>query len=177
MKLDKNNKLLIIGFCLALYICYIFAFSNTMEYYSQYQAQKELMDSNLNDPGQLKNLLLKEQQIDEKLLQYSAITGVSFQNELLKQLSVLCERHALKIIDFKEPHIFAEKNIKTYSYVFSLQGGFNSILLLINTIENNRSLGYIKNITFIKNKNYKTGKDYLTAEVILQKSETINSAK
>jgi len=173
MKLNKKNRVLLLGFCIVLYICYAFAFSNTWEYYDQYTTQRELTNTSLNDPAYLQSLLQKEKQLDKVLSQYSNTTNASFQNELLRQLSILSSRDMLKIVDFKEPHTFVEKNIRTNSYVFSLQGSFNGILLLINSLENNPSLGYIKNITFTKKKNYRTGEDYLAAEVILQKSETV----
>lgn len=173
MKLNRKNKILLVGAVIALYICYEFAFSNTLEYYSTYKSQKAIIGNNLNDPEYLKKLILKERLLNETLIQYAGSTDNSFQNELLKQLSALASRNSLRIIDFKEPHIATDKDIRISSYIFSLEGSFNGILLLINKLENNPSLGYIKNIDFIKKKNYKTNMDYLTAEVILQKSESL----
>lgn len=172
MRLNRKNKLLLIGFLLILYICYAFAFSNTFDYYKEYQSQKEIATNNINDPIMLQKLVQKERQLNELLSQYTTGTGNSFQNELLKQLTSLSNQNTLRIIDFKEPHIIIDKGIKTFSYVFSLEGSFNGMLLLINAIENNPSLGYIKHITFTKKRNYKTNTDYLTSEIILQKNES-----
>ena len=177
MKLNRQNKLLIAGFFIALYLCYAFAFSNTLEYYSSYTTGKKLADGNANNPAYLKQLALKEQLLAKTLAAFTGATDASFQNELLKQLTALGNRHGLKIIDFKEPHIFVKDDIRASSYVFSLQGSFNGILLAVNGLENDPSLGYIKNITFTKKKNYKTNIDYLTAEVILQKNESAKGKK
>jgi len=176
MKLNQKNKVLIFGFALALYLCYAFAFSNTLDYYNKYSTQKELIASNINDPAVLQQLIAKEQQFDKILSQYTITASVSFQNELLKKLTQASNKYELKIIDFKEPHLFIEKDIKTYSYIFALEGSFNGMLLLLNNIENNTSLGYIKHITFTKKRNYKTNADYLVAEVILQKNESVKAA-
>ena len=99
----------------------------------------------------------------------------SFQNELLKQLTNLSIRNNLKITNFKEPHISIDNKVQISSYVFSLEGSFNGILLSINSIENNPSLGSVKHISFIKKKDYKKNADYLVAEVILQRTNSIEA--
>jgi len=175
MKLNRKNKMLLLGLAVALYLCYAFAFSNTLDYYRQYKSQKEIAANNFNDPEILQKLIAKDRQLNSMLLQYSINTDASFQNELLKQLSILSNNYNLKITDFKEPHTFTNDGIKVSSYIFSAEGGFNGILLLINSIENKLALGSIKHINFLKKKNYKTNTDYLVAEVVLQKSETINN--
>lgn len=175
MKLNRKNKLLVIGFFLSLYVCYVFAFSNTFDYYKEYQSQKEIANNNVNNPVVLQKLIQKEKQLNDLLNQYNTVTGNSFQNELLKQLTFLSKQNALRIIDFKEPHVITEKGIKTSSYIFSLEGSFNGMLLLINNIENNPSFGYVKHIMFTKKRNYKTNTDYLISEIVLQKSESIKN--
>lgn len=175
MKLNRKNRMLLLGFIVTLYICYTFAFSNTVDYYRHYQSQKELAANNLNDFGLLQQLIQKERQLDSLLEQYTMATGSSFQNELLNRLTHFSNAHNLKIIDFKEPHIFTENNLKTSSYIFTLEGSFNGILLLINSIENDPSLGSVQHIFFIKRRNYKNNSDYLRAEIVLQKSESIDN--
>ena len=99
----------------------------------------------------------------------------SFQNELLKQLTNLSIKNNLKIVDFKEPHISFDDKVQTLSYIFSLEGSFNGILLSINSIENNPSLGSVEHISFIKKKDYKKNTDYLVAEVILQRTKSVET--
>ena len=172
MKLNRKNKILIAGLVLSLYICYAFAFSNTISYYSTYTSQKEIVENSIVSPGQLQKLVVREKMLTESLSQYTGVTGASFQNTLLKELSTYSQQHGLKIIDFKEPHRFTEKDLVTTSYTFSLEGSFNGILLLVSQVENNPALGFVRSLTFIKKRNYKTGSDYLTAEVILQRNES-----
>jgi hypothetical protein len=173
MNLNRKNKLLLAGIALMLYACYAFAFSNTLKYYQQFSQQEKLAEQNSADPQLLDQFVNKDKQIDKALELYGNKIGSTFQNELLKQLSALCAKNGLKIIDFKEPFIYTEKNTQTSSYIFSLQGSFNGMLLALNSIENKAQLGFIKHISFTKKRNYKTNTDYLTAEVILQKNESI----
>jgi hypothetical protein len=177
MKLNRKNKLLIFGVLVTLYICYAFAFSNTYTYYKEFESQKELVSSNLNTPEVLAQLVQKEKQLDTLLSQYNAASGNSFQNELLKNLSGLSQKHNLQITDFREPHADTEKEVICYTYVFSVQGSFNGIMLMANSIENNPALGSIEHIAFEKRKNYKNNTDYLVAEVILQKNENVKANK
>lgn len=115
----------------------------------------------------------KEKQLDLLLSRYNITASESFQNDLLKQLNTYSDSYHLKIIDFKEPHVIAEKGFVTTSYIFSLEGSFNGCLALLNKIENNPALGSIKHLNFTKKKNYKTSVDQLFVEVILQKNRGV----
>ena len=172
MMLNKKNKLLVLGFFMALLICYQFAISKTLDYYTEYSSQKELLSNNLNDPIFLGQLVAKEKQLNAYLQKYNATAGDSYQNNLLRQISKLSTAYQLKITDFKEPHIFIEKDTKALSYVFAIEGSFNNTLLLINKLENTSSLGIVKHISFTKKRNYKTNTDYLVTEILLQKNES-----
>lgn len=176
MKLNKKNKLLIFGFFITLYICYAFAFKNTIKYYDEYNSQKDLAEANINDPLMLQKLVHKEKQLNDFLIRYGgSMNNESFQNELLKQLTNLSIKNNLEIVDFKEPHISFDDKVQTLSYIFSLEGNFNGILLSINSIENNPSLGSVEHISFIKKKDYKKNTDYLVAEVILQRTKSVST--
>lgn len=175
MKLSKKNKIVLLFFVLTLLLCYKFAITNTLSYYSQHQQQKEIISNNKQLPGTLKKLLAKEKQLDVVLNQYNAVTDKSFQNDLLKEISRLCKNNNLKITDFEEPHLWKDNNTKISSYKFSVEGSFNGALLLINQLENTPSLGFIKHIEFIKKRNYKTNNDYLITEVLLQKGESVKN--
>lgn len=170
MRLDNRNKFLVAGLIAALWLCYNFAIANTVEYYSKYSVKADIVRGSANQPAELRTLTHREKQLDVMLEFYNADTGNSFQNGLLKELSVLSEKEGLSIVAFQQPHNYREKGIHTTSYLFSLKGSFNGILRVVNTIENNTSLGFIKHIAFIKKKNYKTNTQYLVADIILQKT-------
>ena len=172
MKLNKKNKLLIAGLIASLYICYNFAVAKTITYYRQVKENTDLLASNNNTAGMLEQLVIKEKQLNNLLGQYATAGTISYQNELLKRLTALSRQNSLRIIDFQEPHITQEKDMEISSYVFSLEGNFNGILLLINSLENDPSFGTVRHTGFIKKRNYKTNMYYLTAQVILQKNET-----
>ncbi|WP_163396764.1 general secretion pathway protein [Flavobacterium limi] len=173
MKLNKKNKLLIVGFVLILYICYSFAISNTVIYYNEYHKKEQQIANDSNLPNLANQLIRKEKQLDQVLDQNEINVSDSFQNDLLKQLSSYSNTYHLKITDFQEPHTIIQKGFTTTSYIFSLEGSFNGCLALLNQIENNPKLGAVKHLNFIKKKNYKTDMDQLFVEVIMQTNKGI----
>lgn len=172
MKLNRKNKLLILGLILSLYLCYSLAIDKTIEYYKQYKDQKELISTTNNNPKLLFNLLLKEKQIDQWLSKNDYVS-TAYQNELLKELNAYCSLHNLKIVDFKEPHKVIEKKSEINNYSFSVEGSFNTVLGLINKIENNPGLGFIKHLSTEKIMNYKSNEEYILTSLILQKRQDI----
>ena len=169
MKLNRKNKLLLGCFILVLVLCYKLAIKNTLDYYSEYKSQKELINNINNSPKVLVNLLSREKQINNWLSKNDN-TNTSFQSELLKKLNIYCSSNNLKITDFKEPHKAIENHTEINSYIFSLEGNFNSTLGLINKIENNSNLGLIKHLSSEKKMNYKTNTEYITTDIIIQKT-------
>lgn len=170
MRLNKKNKILILGFFLALYICYSFAISNTITYFKEYRSKKVMITGNNSSPKLALQLHQKEKQLDILLSKYNITASESFQNNLLKLLNTYSDTYHLKIIDFKEPHTINEKDFTATSYIFSFEGSFNGCLALLNKVENNPTLGSIKHLNFTKKRNYKTNIDELFVEVILQKN-------
>lgn len=173
MKLDKKNKLLLVGFLLVLYICYSFAISNTINYYKEYKAKQDQIAADSNMPKLVGQLIQKEKQLDQALSLYDVNISESFQNDLLKQLTSYSDSYKLKIVDFQEPHSVLQKGFTVTSYIFSLEGSFNGCLAVLNKVENNPALGVIKHLNFVKKKNYKTNSDQLFVEVIMQKTKGV----
>lgn len=169
MKLNRKNKLLIASFILVLFLSYKLAIKNTVDYYNQYNIQKELLNNSNNSPKILSTLLAREKQLNQWLSK-NDIKSSSYQSELLKLLNNYCSSNSLKITDFKEPHIITEKQTEISSYVFSVEGNFNTTLGLINKIENNANLGLIKHFTTEKKMNYKTNEEFVVTNIIIQKS-------
>lgn len=173
MNLNKRNKLLIAGFFILLYICYSFAISNTIKYYTEYKNKQQEIVEDGDKPRLIAQLVQKERQLDEILSNYNINISDSFQNDLLKQLTVYSDNYHLKIVDFKEPHIISQKGFTTTSYTFAMQGSFNGCLAVLNKVENNPMLGTIKHLNFIKKRNYKSNTDQLFVEVIMQKNKGV----
>ncbi|WP_188726581.1 general secretion pathway protein, partial [Flavobacterium limi] len=113
MKLNKKNKLLIVGFVLILYICYSFAISNTVIYYNEYHKKEQQIANDSNLPNLANQLIRKEKQLDQVLDQNEINVSDSFQNDLLKQLSSYSNTYHLKITDFQEPHTIIQKGFTT----------------------------------------------------------------
>lgn len=173
MNFNKKNKILLLGFAFTLYICYTFAISNTIDLYKQYKNQKMKSESSINNPELLSQLKQKERQLDLLLRKYNIVEGVSFQNDLLKELNLFCKKNDLKITKFLEPHFIEQEDIKTNNYTFSVEGSYNNVVLLIHLFENNPKFGNVKSVSFVKNRNYKTNQDYLITDIILEKTENV----
>lgn len=173
MKLNRKNKLLLLGFILTLFLCYNLAIKKTIYYYQQFNSQEEQIHSLNNSPNVLAHLKAKEKQMDQWLTKNDNFSK-SFQNELLKHLNDYCSSHNLKIIDFKEPHKIIENKTELNSYSFAVEGNFNSVLGLINKVENNPGLGFIKHLATEKKINYKTNSEYVVTTVIIQKNVSVN---
>lgn len=171
MKLNRKNKLLVLGIVLTLYLCYSLAIKKTINYYNEYKTQKELIVNLNNNPKLLNSLIVREKQIDKWLIKNDYASD-SFQNELLKQLNNYSSNHNLKIVDFKEPHQLTENETQINSYSFSVEGSFIKVLGLINSIENNSNLGFIKHFSTTKKMNFKTNEEYIITNIIVQKNNS-----
>src|SRR5574343_220672 len=123
MKLNRRNKVLILGIVLSLYLSYSLAIKKTIAYYKEYKSKNELISNLNNNPKLLSNLIANEKQIDLWLSKNDHPSD-SFQNELLKQLNNYCSKNNLKIVDFKEPHQIQESETNINSYSFSIDGSF-----------------------------------------------------
>lgn len=167
MKLNKKNKFLLVGFLIALYVCYLFAIANTIDIYKQYQSQNETLINNDFSSNTLKTLFAKEKQLDELLSKKLTTNSKSSQNELLKLLNIYSDKYNLKIVDFNEPHSLIVKGKNEVNYIFTLQGSYNGCISLLNKIETNH-IGIIKHVSFYKKRNYKSNSDELFVEIVLE---------
>jgi len=167
MKLNKKNKFSLLGFLVVLYICYSFAFSNTIDIYKQYQLQNEALNTDDFSTNTLKTLFVKEKQLDELLAKKLPSNSESSQNELLKLLNLYSNKFNLKIVDFNEPHSLIIKGKNVTSYIFTLQGSYNGCVTLLNKIESS-NIGIIKHVNFNKKRNYKYNSDELFVEIVLE---------
>lgn len=167
MKLNKKNKFFLLGFLIAIYICYSFAVSNTIDIYKQYQSQNEVLMNNDYSSNTLKTLFVKEKQLDILLSKKRSAAHESSQNEILKLLNIYANKYNLKIIDFNEPHSLQVKDKNKTSYLFTLQGSYNGCVSLLNKIETSH-IGVIKHVSFNKKRNYKSNTDELFVEIVLE---------
>ncbi|WP_146185055.1 general secretion pathway protein [Flavobacterium pallidum] len=156
-------------FLLMLYISYEFSFANTIVNYRHYQENKKVIENDSYDPRLIKQLSIKEKQIDSWIADNN-VAAPSFQNLLLRELNEYCDGLGLKIVDFQEPHEVIKKNIKTSSYIFSIEGSFNKALAFINKIENRNDLGVVKHLGSIKKTDYNSNRDFLISTIIIQKT-------
>lgn len=169
MKLNRKNKLLVLGIALSIYLSYSLAIKKTINYYNEFKTQQELMQNLNNNPRLLSDLIVREKQIDEWLIKNDHASD-SFQNELLKRLNSYCSNNNLKIVDFKEPHQIIENETQINSYGFSVEGSFIKVLGLTYNIEKSSNLGFIKHISTTKKMNFKNNEEYIITNIIVQKN-------
>ena len=167
MTKQQKNIGLVIGFFIALIICYQFAISNTLEQKKRYntlQLESKVFE---NSPKQLSILNQKEVYYDSLLNKYQ-LDDSSLQNNLLKTINAFADANNIKVINFLEPHISQKNELTIKTYQFVLEGSYNSINKLIYKLEQGTKFGEIINLHFEKKKNFRTGKSYLQATVLLK---------
>lgn len=167
MTQKTKNILLIIGFFIVVMIAYKYAIANTLQLKSEYKTlqQEALVFDNM--PVQLSSLKQREHYYDSLLTKYQ-LGESSMQNSMLNAINTYASVHQLKVIDFKEPHRIQQNDLTVNTYQFTLEGGYNAILLLIYQLEQHTKFGEVINLNFKKQKNFKTGKYYLQASVLLK---------
>lgn len=167
--MTKKTKImtLLVGFFLALILCYQLAISKTVALKKEYNSleQQELLFK--STPKQVSLLKQKEKYYDALLSKYQ-LNGSSVQNNLLKTINVFADSTNLKVVSFLEPHIINKNDLKISTYQFTLEGDFNAILKLIYTLEQKTKFGEITNLHFKKKTNFRTRKHYLQASVLLK---------
>ena len=167
MSPKSKNISSIIGFILAMVICYKLGFSKTMalkKQYTELKIQEALFE---NTPKQLSLLKQKQVYYDSILLKYQ-LDGNSIQNSLLKTINTFSTDNHLKVSGFLEPHLSSSNGVPVKTYRFSLIGEYNAIIKLIHKLEQQTKFGEIINVHFEKKKNYKTGRFSLEAFVLLR---------
>jgi len=167
MMLNKNNKLLVLGFLATLFICYQLAIKKTFKTYGDYADNRLKMEELRNVPQQLEQLNQKERVLNQQLLEFN-VEDISVQSNLLKYLNQETEKNKVKIIDFNSPHLFTDDNGEVETYIFDLQGRYTDMLKVLNALENQGSFGGIVHVNMEKKRNYRTKKTYLQASVFLE---------
>jgi hypothetical protein len=169
MNLKKKYTLLSFGFILLIWIAYQFAFSKTLNLNSTFNSLKQ-QDELFNSISENINLL-KQQEIyyNSILNKYQISSESSFQNNLLKIINEIAEMNKMKVISFKDPHIFNLNNVKQETYSFTIEGDFNSIIKLMYSLEQHHKFGKIISVSFEKKKNYKNFTESLQCTIFLQR--------
>lgn len=165
---NKNkNILLVAGFFLVLFLCYLLAFSKTFSLKKEYNHLKKEELLFKNTPKQL-SLLMQKQKYYDSLLNKYQVNGGSIQNNLLKTINTIAGNTNLKVVRFLEPHSFESNDLIVKTYQFTVEGDYNNILKLIYHLEQKTKFGEIVNFNFEKKKNYRTNKSYLQASILLK---------
>lgn len=167
MAKKTKNILLVIGFLLALVLCYQLAIAKTVAIKKEYVSLKHQETLFENTPKQVSMLKQKQQYYNSLLSKYQ-LNGSSVQNNLLKTINTFADSTNIKVISFLEPHVIHKEDLKISTYQFILEGDFNAILKLIHKLEQETKFGEIIHLAFEKKTNFKTGHVYLQAQVFLK---------
>ncbi|GAB5566060.1 MAG: general secretion pathway protein [Winogradskyella sp.] len=167
MNKKQKNIILIIGFIVALFICYKFAIRNTFEEMDKYNSLTKEIALSKSAPKQLSLLKQKEKYYDSILDKYK-LNGSSIQNNLLRTINAFAKQNKLKVVSFLEPHTILKNDLTIKTYVFTLEGDYEDINKLVYLLEQETKFGEIINFHFQKKKNYRSGKNYLEARVLLK---------
>lgn len=167
--MTKKTKMivLLVGFLLALLLCYQLAISKTVALKKEYNSLKQQELLFKNTPKQVSLLKQKKTYYDNLLSKYQ-LNGSSVQNNLLKTINAFADSSKIKVVSFLEPHIINKNDLKISSYQMTLEGDFNAILKLIYILEQKTKFGEITNLHFEKKTNFRMGKKYLQARLLLK---------
>ncbi|MFI1772539.1 hypothetical protein [Thalassobellus citreus] len=168
--MTKKTKIivLLVGFVLALLLCYQLAISKTVALKKEYHILKQQDLLFEASPKQVSLLKQKQEYYDGLLSKYQ-LHGSSVQNNLLKTINTFADSANLKVVSFLEPHTINKNELKISTYQFTIEGTYNAILKLIHTLEQDTKFGEITNLHFEKKTNFRTGKYYLQASVLLKR--------
>jgi hypothetical protein len=168
MNSKQKNSTLFIVLGLLLVFSYVFSIQKTVDLKSRLNAlekDKELMS------GANENVFRLQQEnkyLDAILKQKEVSIENSFQQTLLKKLTIFSKKTSIEIISFKQPHIYKNKNTVLMWYAFEVKGDFKSLLQLINTLER-QQLGELISVHFEKKRNYRRNRDELIGLFYIQK--------
>ncbi|WP_222984577.1 hypothetical protein [Flagellimonas meishanensis] len=170
MKLDNKNKLLAGVFFMLLFLSYPLAFKKTMALREEYTTNADKQQLAAHVPQELSMMTQKEKYLDAQFKAFNLGTS-SLQNDLLKFLNEITVTRNVKIIEFKSPHRFWEKDSQVKTYIFSLEGGFMDILKVLHALEEQAGFGTISHAAFEKKKDHRRGKSHLQVLVFLEHVE------
>ncbi len=163
---NKNTVLLIL-LLLAVFLCYKLAIANTLALRKEYLSLKKEEVLFENIPQQLGVLSKKEIYLDS-VLQKLDLNNSSIENNLLRVVNKEAAENNIKVIDFNAPHTSEKDNNKVMTYMFTLEGGYISILKVIHNLENQRNFGRVVHLDLVKKRDYRSRKTYLQTLVFLE---------
>lgn len=171
MKQRTKNYLLITAFILVLIVAYKFSFSKTLTVKKEFEDLEMKISTGKQASVNPEALKSKESYLDS-IIDKNKLKNISLQNSLLQVLNENGKKGSVKIIAFKEPHIFIkESNLKQTSFQFILEGNYKDLEDVLFLLENEYSFGSLSHISFLKKKDYKLNKDFLQCLVIIQHLE------
>ena len=167
MKLEKKNKLLLLGFAIALFFSYQLAIRNTLAIREEFEINNIRMEAIAGFPNTLTAMRNKEKALQAQLTQMD-LSSVSFQTDLLRVLNKASANNKVNIVNLKSPHKIVVQTDTVATYIFDLEGGYGDILKTLNTLEKKKSYGVISHLAFEKKKDYRSRRTFLQAKVFLK---------
>ncbi len=167
MTQKNKNKLLVLGFVLALFACYHLAFSKTIETKKELNKIKLQSNTLKNVSKNTVNLFQREKYVDS-ILKKNNFKNVSVQNNLLEFLNEQSLKKNFIINEFTQPHSFIKDNITITSYHFILQGDYKSLQAVIFNLEQQYNFGKISHINFEKKRDFRKQRNNLICTLVLE---------
>ena len=167
MKLNRKNKLLVLGVIVMSLLGYFLAVKKSLLLKEEYQALSQRDELAQNVGVRLSILSEKEKNLDSEFNQLN-LGATSLQNNLLRVLNEHGMEHGVKMIEFNAPHIVQINETESKTHIFTLDGSYNAILKAIHSLEMQGSFGRITHVDLKKKKDYRNGRSNLQAKVFLE---------
>ena len=168
---SKKNKILLLSFLSSLWVCYILAISPTLALKKEAKFLEKNHLQNQETLLELNRLILQKKQYEQILKTYPVYKTSSLQNNLLETIHTFGKKQQLKIVSFHQPHSAVFKNTLFTTYSFEVKGSYQSMVKLIQHLEEKRLFGTVFSCRFEKKKNYRTNKSFLVCTLFLQHAE------
>lgn len=137
--------LLIIGFVLAIYICYYFSFAKTIQQYEEYKKFETILSKIPN--YKRSSLKYSPTEIASKFQRYK-LDSINSSSSLLSAVTNYCAENELNLIEYRPAGKKLIQNFSIYSRLIAVEGNFNECLKLIYFFERKVNLGRVAAVEF-----------------------------
>jgi len=164
----QKSYLLIIAFVLMLYLSYALSISKTLEVLADIDLMEKQVENTNNLPQRI-SVIKKELNKIEHLL---GINNDSSTTDILDKVSKYCNSQKILLKELPQPETYIENDINIKTYVFTFEGSFHKLLLLLEMLEKKYTAGRVVSANFYINKDIRTKQESLYLKLFIQKIKT-----
>jgi hypothetical protein len=175
-KVTNRQKyfLLIAGIAIFLLFLCLNVFKKTYWVYTENRRLSLEIAKARNAPEKLIKAKAMMSQSNDMAQDQNADIAINTHEKLLDIISHYCAESKISLISYPEPITIHENGFSNEINVFTVQGDFKKLLMLLYILEQKDKIGKVSSADFKTSKNYETKKFELTCTIYIQtfKKET-----